>query len=151
MAFLAFAQSSIQLVPDGTILIHIALILLMIWVLNRTLFKPINRILQERDGKTGGRFGNADSVLRDADQKLQAYETGLRSARAEGYSIIENTRAKALAHREQQIEAVKAEVETTLRTETAALQNQVATARAQLQSDARVLAERISANILRAA
>lgn len=149
MAFLAFAQSSIQLVPDGTILIHIALILLMIWILNRTLFKPINRVLQERASKTGGRFGAADDVLRDADAKLQAYENGLRKARAEGYGIVETTRAKALANREQQIEAVKSEVETTLRSETAALQNQVQAARAQLQADARDLAERISQNILR--
>ncbi len=103
----------------------------------------------QRDSKTGGRFGAADDVLRQADEKLAAYETGLRRARAEGYSTIENTRAAALANRQEQIDAVKSEVETMLQTEKAALQNQVAAARTQLQTDAQVLAERISSNILR--
>ena len=56
MVFLALAENSIQLVPDGTIFLHIALILLMIWVLNRTLFKPVNRILETRERMTGGSF-----------------------------------------------------------------------------------------------
>lgn len=151
MFFLAFAEGGIQLVPDGTIFIHIALILLMLWFLNRTLFKPINRILMERDKKTGGRFGAADDVLRQADEKLTAYETGLRAARAEGYGIVENTRAKALANRQQQIDQVKTEVDLLLQTEKNGLQQQIEIARAQLQTDAAVLAERISSNILRAA
>src|SRR4030095_12893228 len=48
------AGTSIQLVPDGTILFHIALILIMIAILNRTLFQPINRILAEREKKGSG-------------------------------------------------------------------------------------------------
>jgi len=43
---LGFAENSIQLVPDGTLLLHILIILVMVYVLNATLFKPINRILQ---------------------------------------------------------------------------------------------------------
>ena len=55
MVVLAFAEGSgIQLVPDGTILIHIALILLMIWVLNRTFFRPINRVIQSHEKNKGG-------------------------------------------------------------------------------------------------
>jgi F0F1-type ATP synthase membrane subunit b/b' len=48
MTFVAFAENSIQLVPDGTLFLHIIIILLMVFVLNATLFKPINRILEER-------------------------------------------------------------------------------------------------------
>lgn len=151
MAFLAFIQSSIQLVPDGTIFLHIALILLMIWILNRTLFKPVNRILTEREMKTGGRFGAADDILRQSKEKLTAYEQGIRQARAEGYSVIEQKRMAALASREQQINAVKTEVDSKLAEEKAALQAQVAKARTELQTDAQALAERISSNILKQA
>jgi F-type H+-transporting ATPase subunit b len=148
MIFLAFAEGSIQLVPDGTIFIHIALILLMIWILNRTLFKPINRVLEERERKTGGRSDSAHNILLEADNKLANYEQSLREARAAGYSTIEKLRSEALEYRRQQIEAVKAEVTDTVAAERAALQNSVAAAQAQLQTDARVLAERISSNIL---
>ena len=68
MHFLAFAES-IQLFPDGTIFIHIALILIMIWVLNRTLFKPINRVLATRDKFKGVEGGEAGPILRDAAEK----------------------------------------------------------------------------------
>ena len=40
--------AQIQLFPDGTLFIHIALILLMIYILNRTLYRPINRVLDTR-------------------------------------------------------------------------------------------------------
>jgi F-type H+-transporting ATPase subunit b len=148
MVFLAFAESSIQLVPDGTIFFHIALILLMIWVLNRTLFAPINRILAEREKQTGGRSDGAKSIFLEADNKLATYEQSLREARAAGYSIIEQTRAQALAARQQEIDAVKSEVAGMVESEKSALQNQVSLAQTQLQSEARVLAERISSNIL---
>ena len=45
---LGFAENSIQLVPDGTLLLHILIILVMIFVLNATLYKPINRVLAAR-------------------------------------------------------------------------------------------------------
>ena len=45
----ALAENSIQLVPDGTLLINVLVVVLMIAVLNRTLYRPINSILRERE------------------------------------------------------------------------------------------------------
>jgi F-type H+-transporting ATPase subunit b len=149
MVFLAFAENSIQLVPDGTIFFHIFLILLMIWILNRTLFKPINRILEARERMTGGSFAETTDTLRQADQKLANYETGLREARAEGYSVVENTRRESLAQRQLQIDEVKAEAANLIESEKADLNRQVAQVRQNLASDARGLAERITAQVLR--
>jgi len=38
---LGLAENSIQLVPDGTLILHVLIILVMVYVLNATLFKPI--------------------------------------------------------------------------------------------------------------
>ena len=84
-ALLALAESSIQLVPDGTLLLHGLIILIMVAVLNVTLFKPINRILEERDQQTRGRLEEARLTLNEIDKKLKDYERALREARAEGY------------------------------------------------------------------
>ena len=149
MVFLAFAENSIQLVPDGTIFFHIALILLMIWILNRTLFKPINRILEARERMTGGSFAETTDTLRQADEKLANYETTLREARAAGYAVVENTRRESLAQRQLQIDEVKADVVNQIEREKADLNRQVAQARQTLASDARGLAERITAQVLR--
>ena len=149
MVFLAFAENSIQLVPDGTIFFHIFLILLMIWILNRTLFKPINRILEARERMTGGSFAETTDTLRQADEKLANYETTLREARAAGYAVVENTRRESLAQRQLQIDEVKAEAANLIEREKADLNRQVVQVRQNLASDARVLAERITAQVLR--
>lgn len=149
MVFLAFAENSVQLVPDGTIFFHIALILLMIWVLNRTLFKPVNRILEVREKMTGGSFGETGDILRQADERLAHYETTLREARAAGYQMIENTRRESLAQRQLQIDEVKSDVESQIEREKADLNRQIQQVRQKLATDARGLAERITAQVLR--
>jgi F0F1-type ATP synthase membrane subunit b/b' len=90
MVLLAFAES-IQLFPDGTLFIHIALILLMIWVLNRTFFRPINRIIEAREKQKGGHGSEADAILSDVGEKQAKYNQGLLAARGEGYELIENS------------------------------------------------------------
>ncbi len=73
MIVLAFAENSIQLVPDGTLFLHIAIILLMVFVLNQTLFKPINRILEERERRTRGRSGEAREILQRVEDATTNY------------------------------------------------------------------------------
>jgi F-type H+-transporting ATPase subunit b len=150
MVILAFAEGAgIQLVPDGTILIHIALILIMIGVLNRTFFKPINRVLQLRDRNKGGHSAEAQEIFKQVSEKNARYEAALREARTEGYSLIEAEPA-ALAERQAKVEAVKAGTEQTLSSEKDSIQRQTEEARATLAAEAQKMAEKISSNILRA-
>ena len=72
MHLLAFAES-IQLFPDGTLFIHIGIILLMIWVLNRTLFRPINRVIESREKNKGGHSSEALGILKDVGEKEARY------------------------------------------------------------------------------
>jgi len=150
MVVLAFAESApIQLVPDGTILIHIALILLMIFILNRTFFRPINRVIQSREKNKGGRFGEAEEILRQVAEKNARFESVMREARSEGYHKIEAERGAAMAEKQEKVETVKAEVEQKLASEKDEIARQAATARQQIAAEAKVLAEKISSNILK--
>lgn len=149
MIFLAFAEGSIQLVPDGTIFIHIALILIMIWILNRTLFKPINRILEARDQLINGKSVEAQKITREAEEKSTRYEQSLRESRAESYRAVEETRTRALSLRQQEIDSVKEEVTNKVATEKASLEKQVSQAKTQLESNAQTMAQKIISNILR--
>jgi hypothetical protein len=40
------AESTIQLVPDGTLLLHLLMVVVMVAVVNRTLLKPLTRSWQ---------------------------------------------------------------------------------------------------------
>jgi len=63
------AEASIQLVPDGSLLLHLVVIFLMVFILNHTLLKPINRILAEREKQIGGRLSEAQMLSADAEEK----------------------------------------------------------------------------------
>jgi F-type H+-transporting ATPase subunit b len=149
MFLFALAEGSIQLVPDGTIFLHIGLILLMIWILNRTLFRPINRVLEERERKSGRGSGAAGQILGQVDEKVSKYEAALREARSEGYKAQGANKADALAARQTQINAVKEEVSALVAQEKDSVQKQANEAHASLADDARQIAENISSTILK--
>jgi len=149
MYLLAFAES-IQLFPDGTLFIHIALILLMIWVLNRTFFRPINRVIKSREKHAGGKNGEAETILKEVTEKQAIYNRSILDARGKGYELIEKQRAEAIAAREKKIADAKEETARMLESQKTELQEQTSRARATIAADANDLADKISANILRA-
>jgi F-type H+-transporting ATPase subunit b len=151
MVLLAFAESaSVQLVPDGTLFIHIGLILMMIWILQRTFFRPINRIIESREKNKGGRSSESENLLREVAEKETKYNEAMRDARSKGYELIEKERAKALSKKEGTVSAAKEEVQQKLTEETAELEKQTAEARQAIEAEAQKMAEKISLNILRA-
>lgn len=147
MSLLAFA--GIQLFPDGTLFIHIALILIMIWILNRTFFKPINRVLASRDKHKFGPGGEADKILNDAIEKETKLNKEMLSARNEGYELIEKQRAAAVEARAKKVADAKAEAASKFAAEKATLAEQTEVARAAVAAEADVLADRIAGNILK--
>ncbi len=147
MILLGFAENPI-LVPDGTIFLHIAIILVMVYVLNATLFKPINRILEEREQRTRGRSGEAKGIIKDVEDKLASYERALREARSEGYRLMEQERAEAMRERQIKVDAVREEVTRSIEEEKSAVQAQAEDARASLMRDAGAIAADISSHIL---
>jgi F-type H+-transporting ATPase subunit b len=148
MTFWAFAENSIQLVPDGTLFLHIAIILVMVFVLNATLFKPINRILEEREKRTRGRSSEAHEILQRVDEKLTHYERTLREARSEGYRLMEQERAAAVSERQARLGAVREEINRSVAEQKEAIHGQVGEARAAIDREARRLATEIGSQIL---
>jgi len=145
---LVFAESSIQLVPDGTLLLHVLVVIAMIAVLNRTLYRPVNRILEEREKQTKGRITEAQETLTQTERKLAHYERSLREARAAGYHLVEAERTGALRIREQALGAMREELRSLVRNEKAEINAQTERARVTLDDDSRMIAERISVQIL---
>ncbi len=148
MHTLAFAES-IQLFPDGTLFIHIALILLMIWVLNRTLFRPINSVIESREKQKGHGGSEAASILRDVEEKEAKYRTALLDARTAGYELIEKEQKKAVADREKKLADVKAATAASFDAGKAGLEKEAAEARAAINADAAKMADKIAASILK--
>ena len=147
---LALAENSIQLVPDGTLLFHLVLIVMMVALLNATLLKPINRILEERDRRTKGRLSEASQTLLMVDEKLRDYESQLREARAAGYAAMEQERAILSKERERKLAEVKSEAGALVAREKDRIKAEAAEVRNALGTTAQERAREISEQILRA-
>src|SRR3954465_4350100 len=96
-------ESSIQLVPDATLLLHLMFVVVMVLVLNRTLLKPINHILAEREKQITGRLREAEALAAESQEKLKKYNDTLREARTTGYKLLEKERADSLKEKEQKL------------------------------------------------
>lgn len=150
MFLLAFAEQSIQLFPDGTLFIHIALILIMIWVLNRTFFRPINRVIEEREKHKGGAGGEAERILGEVAEKESRYNKAMLEARSEGYDLIEKERSTAVAERQALVAKAKEETARSLAEQRSQIEAQTAAARSAIATEAEQMADKIAANILKA-
>ena len=147
MVSLAFAES-IQLVPDGTIVLHIAIIITMVFILNAILYRPISRIINERENRTRGRLGEAREIIQRVEASLVRYENALRTARAEGYRLLEKQQSEASGERQQKLIAVRKDIEEQLGEQKSRIEAQAEEARTELVEEARQIAASISSQIL---
>jgi F0F1-type ATP synthase membrane subunit b/b' len=143
------AEASIQLVPDGTLLLHLLFIAVMVFVLNRTLLKPINHILAEREKQIGGRLSEAQMLSAEAEEKLRKYQAALREARAEGYRLLEKERAALLKEKDEKVRQRREELSRTIAQELDSIQKQQEKVRAELEAQAETMGGLISSQILR--
>ena len=148
-SFLGLAQGSIQLVPDGTLLFHIALILVMVAILNRTLFQPVNKILQNRERLTGEGRNEAVRIESLANGKLAEYEAALRKARVEGYHEAEIGRLQALTESESKLSSLRDEIGNLVHKEKSAIEDQSEQAQRTIAAETEALAVEIRDRILK--
>lgn len=144
-----FLAQAIQLVPDGTLLLHLLMVAVMVFVLNRTLLKPINQILAKRERQVEGRIREAKALTLETEEKLKRYNAALREARAEGYRLLEKERAAALKDKDQKVRQYREEMSNTVASQLESIRQQEQKVRQELESQAAVVGDLISSQILR--
>jgi F-type H+-transporting ATPase subunit b len=143
------AEASIQLVPDGTLLLHLFVIFFMVFVLNRTLLKPINRILAEREKQIGGRLSEAQMLSAEAEEKTRNYQAALRDARNEGYRLLEKERAAGLKDKDEKVRQHREQLSRKVAQELDSIQKQQEKVKSELEAQADSMGVLISSQILR--
>ena len=142
------AENSIQLVPDGTLLLHFLFIGLMVAVLGRTLLKPINQILKEREKRVRESLSEAKATASSIEEKRTRYQSDLRKARIEGYRLLEQVRSGAMKERDERVMLVKEELVQWASSQLANLRNQEEQVRRELEIQASTIGTLISSEIL---
>jgi F-type H+-transporting ATPase subunit b len=141
--------AQIQLVPDATLLLHLLVIFLMVFVLNRTLLKPINRILLEREKQISGQLDAARALKAETEEKLRHYNDALHSARTDGYRLLEKERAEALKQKDEKLRVYRDQMSKQVASEVETTRQQEESARGELETQAGVISDLISSRILR--
>ena len=146
---LAFAEGGSNIInPDGSLVFVLLLFLLFVFVMNRLLFRPIGRILDQRQTLTVGAANDARAAARRYEMRLNEYEVTIRQARAESYKRLEAQRAAALEARRLVVEAAKQQTAAEIAQAKAEIQRQAEQARTTLATESQQIAEDISRTIL---
>ena len=145
---MVFALAGSVLSIDGSFLFVFISIFCLIWILNRTLFKPINQVLDERERLGAGRLAEARRLLAEHELRLSKYEEQLRAARAEGYQALEAQRREAQAARADLVAQIKTETAGQIDTAKQEIKNQTQSAKQNLEAEAGAMAATISSQLL---
>src|SRR5215813_2627444 len=129
---------------DGSFLFIFFTILLLIYILNHTLFKPINQVLNERERLGAGRIGEARRMLGEYEDRLKRYESQLREARGEAYQRLEAERKETALMRQRTIAQVKSETSAQIDDAKQEIAKHAAGAKQNLESEARAMAGAIT-------
>ena len=142
-------EASIQLVPDGTLLLHLLMVAVMVFILNRTLLKPINQILAEREKQITGQRAEAERLAAETQEKLLKYNEALHDARLDGYRLLEKERAAGLKQREEKLRQYRDEMSKEVAAQVETTRQQEEAAKRELETQAASMSDLISSQILR--
>src|SRR5947209_5640447 len=93
----------------------IVIVLLLHFYLKRMLFKPLEKVLKQRDEATGGARKAAEASLARAEQKAAEYETAIREARGEVYREQEQARAAIVAEQDARLREARQRMDAMIR------------------------------------
>jgi len=143
------AEDTIQLVPDATLLLHLVFVVVMVVVLNRTLLKPINEILSEREKQITGRLREAEMLAAESQDKLKKYNDTLREARTAGYKLLEKERAESIKEKEQKLRQSRDELSSQVMAQVDQIRRQEQSVKGELEGQAATIGDLISSQVLR--
>ena len=143
------AQASIQLVPDGTLLLHLLMVAVMVFILNRTLLKPINQILAERERQVEGRLQEAQMMAAETDDKLKKYNDALHEARVDGYRLLEKERTECLKEKDEALRLYRDQMSREVAERIENTRQQEESVKKELEAQAGAISSLISTQILR--
>jgi F0F1-type ATP synthase membrane subunit b/b' len=126
----------------------IVIVLILAVVLDRGLFRPLGRIMSERETAVRTAQEMAQAAATRAREATAEFEKKTRAAQAEIYREMDENRRQANERRAAVIAETRQEVEATVAAAAARLDAQAAEAQARLEQEAGALGEAIVERVL---
>ena len=136
------------MLPDLSVLWVVAAILLLAVILDRWLFKPVLRVIRERETAVRSAMQMAEDAAAKAKAASAEFDAKMGSARAELYKHLDERRKAGEAYRTELMAQTRGEVDQTLADARTQLDAQVAQAAAKLEREADQLGREIADKVL---
>ncbi len=133
---------------DGSILLQIANFVLLVWILNMVLYKPIRKILKERADKVAGSQSQIDGALQQVQAKEDAYAEGLRQARVSGQKEKEALMQTAAEEEKAIIDAINESAQLELKAAKEKIAQEMGAVKSSLEAEIDAFADAIGKKIL---
>ena len=136
------------MIPDLSLFWVIALVLVLAWTLDRTLIKPLTRVMQEREQAIASARALAESATQRAAAATREFEEKRAEARADIFKQMDKMRQDLLVHREDTLQKARMEADAAFKEASTRLSAQTEDARAQLEHDAQALGIAVAEQML---
>jgi F-type H+-transporting ATPase subunit b len=134
--------------PNLSVVFVIFAVVLLAFVLDRVLFKPLLRVMRERDTAIKSALQLAESATAKAQAASAEFDAHVTAARTDLYKQMDERRKAAEGYRNELMTKTRADVDEQLANAKAELEAQTAQARATLDQDAEQLGRDIAAKVL---
>ena len=131
-----------------TIVIQVLQFLIVVFVLNRLLFRPINRVMVERQAKISAWEEKTQSLQETARLKLESYENQLRDEKAQAQEGQEQLTNELQQQEEENLRAVSEEASRLVASTQEAIEEETERLRAELRQQAAELSQMLAEKVL---
>ncbi len=138
----------VTVMPDWTVGIQIINFLFILWILNRILYRPIRNIIRQRKEKMDGLELSIQTYNDDAQEKDDAFASGIKEARAKGLSEKEALLQAASEEEKKIVAQVNEKAQAELADIRQKISQEAQTAKAALQTKVEEFADDICQKIL---
>ncbi len=133
---------------DVTLLVHLLIMLTMMFVLNRILYKPIMAILKKRQDKIDGLNNDAAQFEENARHRQAEVDKKMHEASMQAKKALDGARSEAQAAGNEKLAAIRQQAEGEKEKQLADLRSQVEKTRKELADNVTGFAQEMAAKIL---
>ena len=138
-----------EIFPNWTFFPILFFLILLTFILNRLLFRPLGKVLEEREQKITGARHEAEEIRRASQDKGMEFDRKLREARREADHQVAQVKNAALSEKSVVVTQRRSETEKMLAEAKADIRTKMDEARIKLEAEAESFASQIASRILK--
>lgn len=140
--------AEVQLTPDKTFFVQLAIFLVVLVALNHFVFKPVLRVIRLRREKTKGELAKIEALTKETEKLVKEYEDKIHEARKEAFQMKETIRREGEAQGQKIIQEARQASLTQMEQARRAIQKETETATQKLEAQAKGMSRTLAEKLL---